>query len=145
MKKFLFIISIILVVFTIYLFANKENQIVFSLGTNDGDINYIPKEYRITDIIIDIENNINIEGYDIQNLLVKSKHIKIDLNSYINLKDYHSVLSQVEDLEVLIKTIRKYSKENITFKLLDEKNILYEYANKKILLLSKKYDIMVVR
>jgi len=145
MKNIFFLFLIIISVILIYMFANKDKDLVFSLGQDTGDINYISTDYRITDIIIDIENNINIDGYDIQNLLVKATTINIDLNQYMYIKDYSSIISQIKDLEDLYKLIRKYSKENINVQLLPEEDILYEYANKKIILLFKKYDIMVVR
>lgn len=145
MKKILLLIFIVALIILIYVFANKKTNMLFSIGNETGDINYNPDNYRVTDIIIDIENNINIDGFDIQNLLVRVTRINIDLNSFITLKDYPSVLTQLTDLETLLKLIRKYTKEEICIVLLDEKSILDEYANKKIILLSKKYDIMVVR
>ena len=132
-------------VFLIYLSTNSRNKFVFAIGLEEGDISYNPNYYRITDIIIDIGNNINIEGYDIQNLLVRSTCIKINLNEYIVLRDYQAIVSQLEDLETLLELIRKYTKEDIYIILLKEENILGEYANKKIILLAEKYDIMVLR
>lgn len=145
MKKIFLLILLFLSVIIIYVFANKKQKLVFSIGIENGDINYVPTDYRITDIIIDIENNININGYDIQNLLVRSTIIYIDLNEYFYLRDYQAILEQIEDLETLFKLMRKYTKEKIYILLLDEVDILSEYTNKKIILLSKKYDIMVVR
>lgn len=145
MKKILLLIFIIILIILIYVFTNKKSNLIFSIGNDTGDINYTPNNYRVTDIILDIENNINIDGFDIQNLLVRATRINIDLSSFITLKDYPSILSQITDLETLLKLIRKYTKEEICILLLEEKNILAEYANKKIILLSKKYDIMVVR
>ena len=81
----------------------------------------------------------------IQNLLVRSTIININLNEYFYLSNYQNILEQMEDLETLFKLMRKYTKENINIMLLDEVDVLSEYANKKIILLSKKYDIMVVR
>lgn len=145
MKKIIFTISILIITFLIYLIANQKSNLEFSIGLEYGDIIYNPNDYRITDIIIDIENNINIEGKDIQHLLVSSKSIKIDLNKFIFLKDYESILGQINDLEKLFQYLRKYTKENVYIKLLKEKNILAEYTNKKIIVLSKKYDIIVMR
>lgn len=145
MKKIFLILFVLILIPIIYLMAYHKDNFIFSIGNNEGDISYIPKYSRITDIIIDIENNININDYKIQNLLVKSTTITVDINNYVNLKDYDSVMNEIKNLENLIVTIKKYTKEEIYIKLLEEKNILYEYANKKILLLIEKYDIMYVR
>lgn len=145
MKKILIILLVIISIFAIYIFTSKKHNMTFAIGLTNSDINYNPESYKITDIIIDIENNIDIDGYAIQNLLVRSNNITINLNKYIKLKDYETIISQLSDLETLLKLIRKYSKEKITIKLLEEKNILYEYANKKIILLSEKYDIIILR
>lgn len=145
MKKILITLLVIISIFAIYIFTSKKHNMTFAIGLTNSDINYNPESYKITDIIIDIENNIDIDGYDIQNLLVRSNNITINLNKYIKLKDYETIISQLSDLETLLKLIRKYSKEKITIKLLEEKNILYEYANKKIILLSEKYDIIILR
>ena len=145
MKKILLIFIILLLLPIIYLIAYHKESFVFSIGNSEGNISYIPNYNRITDIIIDIENNININDYKIQNLLVKATSIQIDLNNYVNLNDYSSVINEIKNLETLIVTIKKYTKEKIYIKLLEEKNIMYEYANKKILLLIEKYDIMYVR
>lgn len=145
MKKIFLILVVLILIPIIYLMAYHKENFIFSIGNNEGDISYIPKYSRITDIIIDIENNININDYKIQNLLVKSTTITVDINKYVNLKDYDSVMNEIKNLENLIVTIKKYTKEKIYIKLLEEKNILYEYANKKILLLIEKYDIMYVR
>lgn len=145
MKKIIILLVLLIVIFSIYLCTNNRKALVFSIGLDDGNITYNPEDYRVTDIIIDIGNNINIEGYDIQNLLVRSTCIKINLNEYFYLKNYQSIISQISDLENLFKIIRKYTKEDIYISLLDEENILGEYANKKIILLSEKYDIMILR
>ena len=145
MKKTILLIFIPIVVAIIYFFTYKSNDLIFSIGIDEGDITYKPCDYRITDIIIDIENNIDISKHKIQNILVKASTINIDINKYMNIKNYESILQQIEDLEVLFKLIRIYSKEDVNIIKLREKNELCEYANKKIILLAEKYDIMVVR
>ena len=64
MKKILLLLLLFLSVIIIYVFANKKQKLAFSIGIENGDINYVPVDYRITDIIIDIEDNININVYD---------------------------------------------------------------------------------
>lgn len=145
MKKLIFMILLFILIPLIYFCAYNEKKQIFTIGNNRGNIFYIPNYNRITDIIIDIENNIDIADKKIQNILIKSSSIELDLRKYLNFKDYNSLLDEINNVEILINTIRKYSKEQIIIKLLDEKNILYEYANKKILLMAQKYDIMVVR
>lgn len=145
MKKIFLLMVIILLVLLIYILAYKNKKLSFAIGDNNSDINYNPSDYRITDIIIDIENNINIGNYKIQHLLVKATTININLDKYISSKDYQSIIKQIDDLECLYKLLKIYSKEEIKVKLLKGKNDLINYANRKIIVLSKKYDIMIVR
>lgn len=145
MRKIFFVVFILILISVIYFFTYKKSTILFSIGNLNGDISYVPEYTRITDIIIDIENNINVDGNKIQNLLVKAFRIELDLTNYVKFENYNDVITGMNDVEDLIINIKKYTKEKIMINLLEEKNILYEYANKKILLLAKKYDIMILR
>ena len=145
MRKIFFVVFILILISVIYFCTYKKSTIHFSIGNLNGDISYVPEYTRITDIIIDIENNINVDGNKIQNLLVKSFRIELDLTNYVKFENYNDVITVINDVEDLIINIKKYTKEKIMINLLEEKNILYEYANKKILLLGKKYDIMILR
>lgn len=145
MRKIFFVVFILILISVIYFCTYKKSTILFSIGNLNGDISYVPEYTRITDIIIDIENNINVDGNKIQNLLVKSFRIELDLTNYVKFENYNDVITGMNDVEDLIINIKKYTKEKIMINLLEEKNILYEYANKKILLLAKKYGIMILR
>ena len=145
MRKIFFVVFILILISVIYFCTYKKSTILFIIGNLNGDISYVPEYTRITDIIIDIENNINVDGNKIQNLLVKAFRIELDLTNYVKFENYNDVITGMNDVEDLIINIKKYTKEKIMINLLEEKNILYEYANKKILLLAKKYDIMILR
>lgn len=145
MRKIFFVAFILILISVIYFCTYKKSTILFSIGNLNGDISYVPEYTRITDIIIDIENNINVDGNKIQNLLVKAFRIELDLTNYVKFENYNDVITGINDVEDLIINIKKYTKEKIMINLLEEKNILYEYANKKILLLAKKYGIMILR
>lgn len=145
MRKIFFVVFILILISVIYFCTYKKSTILFSIGNLNGDISYVPEYTRITDIIIDIENNINVDGNKIQNLLVKAFRIELDLTNYVKFENYNDVITGINDVEDLIINIKKYTKEKIMINLLEEKNILYEYANKKILLLAKKYGIMILR
>ena len=145
MRKIFFVVFILILISVIYFCTYKKSTILFSIGNLNGDISYVPEYIRITDIIIDIENNINVDGNKIQNLLVKAFRIELDLANYVKFENYNDVITGMNDVEDLIINIKKYTKEKIMINLLEEKNILYEYANKKILLLAKKYGIMILR
>lgn len=145
MRKIFFVVFILILISVIYFCTYKKSTILFSIGNLNGDISYVPEYTRITDIIIDIENNINVDGNKIQNLLVKAFRIELDLTNYVKFENYNDVITGMNDVEDLIINIKKYTKEKIMINLLEEKNILYEYANKKILLLAKKYGIMILR
>lgn len=145
MRKIFFVVFILILISVIYFCTYKKSTILFSIGNLNGDISYVPEYTRITDIIIDIENNINVDGNKIQNLLVKAFRIELDLTNYVKFENHNDVITGINDVEDLIINIKKYTKEKIMINLLEEKNILYEYANKKILLLAKKYGIMILR
>ena len=108
-------------------------------------ITYVYNDTRIPDIIRDIENNITIKDKTIQNLLVTSNIIEIDINNLVHTNNISSILSNLNYLEILVKTIRKYSKEHIKLYLLKEKTDLDKYANEKIIQILNKYDIIMVR
>jgi citrate lyase alpha subunit len=144
MKKIIVIVIVIMLILAVYKNTRKEEFLSFSLG-GIGDIIYEAKDKRITDIIIDIESNIEIDGRPIQNILVKASEIEIDLNQFITLKTYDSAITQMKDLEVLFSLLKKYCKENISVILIRGDNELTEYTNQKIAILTNKYDIMLKR
>ena len=145
MRKIFILVVVIASVMLIYKSTNRSEILVFSIGNNHGDIVYNPENARITDIILDIEKNKEIEDKYMQNILVKASHIEIDITSFVSLNNYKAVLSQMEDLEKLFALLRKYSKEKIEIKLLTEQSEIARYTNHKIAILSKNYDIIITR
>lgn len=145
MKKIIILILICLVIFIIYSFNNKKEKLVFSIGSKHGDIFYKLENARITDLIIGIESNQKIGKYDFQYLLVKATTIDITISEFIVLNSYSGIVSQLNDLSKLFNLLRKYSKETIKIKLIEESSDIAEYTNQKISILCKKYDIMVTR
>jgi len=145
MKKIIIFFLITISIALIYKYTNKKETLIFSIGANFGHISYKMENARVTDIIIDIETNREINGRKIQNILVKATEVIIDLNQFIHLNSHVGVTSQLKDLKEAFALIRKYNKEKITVKLLDEQGDLARYANQKISILAGEYDIMVTR
>ena len=112
--------------------------------------NFTDKDYRVTDLIRDIETNKTIKIKEkeqtIQNALIKSDTLTIKMgdnelnykidNSEINeLFEYSDTL--LSDLQKLFELLRKYSKENIYFigyynNHSDYYKEIYDYLNLKI-------------
>lgn len=145
MKKIIIVIFIFILIFMIYYFNNNKEKLIFSIGNNTGDVSYQIENARITDIIIAIETNEKIGKYDFQYLLVKATTINIEIGKFIVLNTYSNILTQLNDLEKLIILLKKYSKETIKINLINDKTEEAEYANQKISILCKKYDIIVTR
>ena len=105
MKKILFIIIIVSIVITIYVFKNKKYNIEFYIGNNENTkyvYNYI--DTKIEDIIDDINDNILINDRYIQNILIKSKTIYFNLNELILNKN------SFNQIEILLSKISIVSK-----------------------------------
>ncbi len=122
MKKILFLILLCICIFFLYRFTLKKENIFFSIGNERGDF-----------------------SYNKENLKVKSSQIQIDGNAFFSLSSYQGILEQLEDLEELFKILRKYCKEKIEFILLKGTGDKVSYTNKKISILCKKYDIIILR
>lgn len=111
---------------------------------------YIGPDYRTTDLIEDITNNKNIilnnKKQTIKNALIKADLLTIttgfnDLKYKIpdnNLNDLYNYSDKIlEDIDILLKQIREYCKEDIIFiglsNIYGEKyNELFQYINNKI-------------
>ena len=145
MKKILLFLLISLSIYHLYNRYSKQPNLVLSFGDIKAEYNYKYDDTRITDIINDIKINKKIDNKHIQNLLVKASYIYIDLNGLIKCNNYKGVLENVNDLEKLIVLIKKYSKEKITIKLLNNNDDIHEYANQKLMVYLKKYDIIFMR
>ena len=82
MKRIINVFIIIVLIITIYNKFSYQKPLVFSLGnTINGNYIYKYNNTRVTDIINDIKNNKIIDNRNIQNILVKSSTIYLDLNS----------------------------------------------------------------
>ena len=139
MKKIIFIVVILLLIIIIGMNVNYNTNYDLSIGNDSSYYSYIYYDTRIEDIINDIDNNIYIKNKHIQNILVKSNNIVIDLNGlYINNKSIYYV-------DILLSIIRKYSKERIIIILRKENDILSNTMNNMIFKLKDKYDIIIKR
>lgn len=96
-------------------------------------------------LINDIKNNKKINNRNIQNILIKSSTIYLDLNNLINCDNYNCTYTNISDLEKLLILIRLYSKERIIIRLLNNQNDINNYTNEKVMILAKKYDIITMR
>lgn len=117
------------------------------------------KDYRITDLIKDIEQNKMIDNQTIQNALIKADIITLkigsnELNYKINNDEINELFEYCDtltiDLENLFKLVRKYSKEQIYFIGLYNNhsefyNEIYDYLNLKIEDLCNEYDIVYIK
>lgn len=174
-KVFLSLILIALLIFIIYI-TNIDNKIFYfnisdekhdfetynSLIMEDIDnleeyIDYSNSEYRITDLIRDIKDNILIDNKNIQHILIKADittirmgnselNYKISNNNMNELFDYSDEL--LNDLEKLIKLIRKYSKEKIVligyFNNNEYYTELYSYLNVRVKDICDNYNIIFI-
>lgn len=145
MKKILFLILLCFLIFGIYQVTKRKENLFFSIGNQNGDVYYSKEDLRIPEVTMSIEQNEVIADRPIQQILVKSSKIQIDSNSFVYLKDYDRILTQLKDLEELFIILRKYCKEKIEILLLKEDTKESEYVNKKISILCQKYDIIITR
>ncbi|MBP3765833.1 MAG: hypothetical protein J6G98_01450 [Bacilli bacterium] len=175
-KSFIVFILITLIIFLIYIF-NIDKKIYYVNITeedvkynnyiknklNDSSklekyINYNNKNYRVTDLINDINNNKKIDNINIQNALIKADLLTIKIganelnykaNSTNLTKLYEYTDEFIKDIEQLFTLLRKYDKEKIFFigiynsnsTYLDE---VYKYINLKIQDLCMEYDIYYI-
>ena len=114
-------------------------------NTINGNYIYKYEDTRVTDVINDIKNNNKIDNRNIQNILIKSSTIYLDLNDLINCSNYDCTTANLADLEILLDLIRKYCKEKIIIRLLSQDNDITSYTNEKVMILAKKYDIITMR
>ncbi|MBP3920256.1 MAG: SGNH/GDSL hydrolase family protein [Bacilli bacterium] len=195
MKKILIIVIIILSIFLIYLTTIDKKVYYLTLGdeitlgmTQEGKYersyadyikkylqeknileiyinDYATKDYRITDLIKDIENNKTIENKTIKNSLIKSDLLtlsigtndiisKIDNMNKLTKLDYNKLYKNINeiiiDLDKLLKLIREYCKEDIIMTGIyiepttEELKQILEYANQKFKETTTKYNITYI-
>lgn len=146
MKRIINLFIIIFLIITIYNKFSYQKSLIMSFGnTINGNYIYKYEDTRVTDIINDIKNNNKIDNRNIQNILIKSSTIYLDLNDLINCSNYDCTTTNLVDLEILLDLIRKYCKEKIIIRLLSQDNDITSYTNEKVMILAKKYDIITMR
>lgn len=174
-KTILFLIIMTLLIFLIYL-TNKDNEIYYVNidSTNINKYNEIIKinyqknkklekyindfskeDYRTTDLIRDIKDNKKVNKIAIQNALIKSDILTLNIGiNDINYKigntskeELYNYTDQILiDIDELLKLIRSYSKEKIYYiGLKNNKGISYndyfEYTNKRLKSICDEYNI----
>ena len=180
LKKIVIFLIIILLIFIIYILnidkkvyyvniTDSNNKYNLDIKNNLKKINklemyidYVDLDYRITDLVNDINNNkeisINGKKYTIQNSLIKADLLTLKIGSNeikykINNKDleglYNYMDEYLNDLEKLFKLIRKYDKEKIVYINSVDYNSSYiseviKYLNLKIKDLCSDYDIKYI-
>lgn len=145
MKKIILILILVFLIYIIhvstvdrrvkYLYIGNSNQKIDLIA--DTYMSYIrDDDYRVIDLINDINDNIKINNRSLQNMLIKSNIIVIsiganDLKHKKNL-DYKYSDELINDLEKLLKLIRKYNKDKIYFIGYNNKDKYYVYINNKM-------------
>lgn len=177
-KTILFLIIVSLLIFLIYL-TNKDQEIYYVNidATNGNKYNEIikkhylekkkleqyvnefsKKDYRTTDLIRDIKDNKKINEKTIQNVLIKSDILVLniginDINYKIgntNKEELYNYTDQVLlDIEELLKLVRTYSKEKIYFiGFKNNKGLSYNeyfsYTNKRLKSICAEYNIYFI-
>lgn len=185
MKKILTIIIVLLAVFLIYLGFKDKEIYYFSMGDSlaNGINSYNAKDYgyadyvkdsleikkyesftnnnkRSIDFVKDIEDNIKINGKNIQNILIKADIITLSVgmndlfsnvtfNNDFSVNDLYMKFEEVmADLENLFKLLRTYSKEDIIYigiyNCLKENSLdeFFIYANEQLKKLCDNYKII---
>ena len=145
MKKIIYLVVVLGVIFYIYQINFHKESLFFSIGNQKGEIFYVKEDFRIPEVTLNIEQNKKINNKRMQQILIKASRIQLDMNTLFHLSTYSSVVTQIDDLEELLILMRKYCKERIEVVLLEEQSELAEYANKKISILCQKYDIILLR
>lgn len=176
MKKILILCLIIILVFLIYYFNRDRKVYILSIGDENvyskllkEKVSFYKKkkllekkvifknkgDYRVIDLINDINNNVNFKyndkNYTIDNTLIKSDIIFISIG-YNDLQycssncNYDYIDELMNDLDKLFHLVRNYSKEKIyfinSFDIVD-KDISY-YINKRLNNLTKSYNIILL-
>lgn len=154
-KIILFIIIVIIFVFLIN-YKNIDKKIYYvSIGEetvfkdkilNNKKIEHIininRNDYRITDIINDIDNNYN----EIQTHLIKADILVINISNNelmykMNNLNYNYIDSIIVDLDKLFSLIRVYTKEKIYFINPNINNKYTDYMNDRLIDILSKYKI----
>ena len=176
MKKFLLIFMVSLFVLAIYILYKDDKELILkvgdslSLSINSYNIksyddyykdylgnryeNYIvygKENYRIGELIRDIKSNININNKTIQNILIKSDLVIIEIGidelyMALNVSDKYKYLDgMINNMDELISIIRKYCKEKILlvgyYNPTSNNQKYINYINERYKDISEKYNI----
>lgn len=180
MKKFLLFFMVTLFIIGIYMLKKDNKELIFKVGDSlslslnsyniesydnyykdylknkyEDYIVYGSKNYRIGELIRDIENNKIINNRTIQNILIKSDLVIIEIGideiyMALNVSNKYEYLDgMVSDMEKLLNLIRKYCKEKIVlvgyYNPSKEENQKYiDYINDKYYEISEKYKIKFI-
>ena len=141
MKKILFVIIIgfIIIIIGTRVKYNSDISLYFGNTNNSYKYKYDYFDTRVIDIINAIDNNIIINSKTIQNILVKSNVIYLDLNGIYISKDF------IYDIEKLLIKIRYFTKEKLIIILRKENSFFDKNINKWIFEIKEKYDIIIKR
>lgn len=164
MKRLILVLLLFLVVLIIYTFnVDRRVKYLYIGNTTYSNYNKIIKEnynpkqyieyirnddYRVTDLINEIKYNNVINNKKIQNILIKSNVIVLNIGLYdIEYKkelNYKYVDELIVDLENLLTTIRKYNKDKIYFLGFNNKNEYYSYFNNRLEIICKSKKITYI-
>ena len=178
MRKFLIVFMSTLFVISVYLLNKDTKELIFktgdslSLSINSYNIQsydnhykdylknkleeyiiYGNQNYRIGELLRDIKDNIKVYNRPIQNILIKSDLIILEIGidelyMALNVSDKYRYLDEmIYNMDELIKLIRKYCKEKIILvgyynptRNIDNQKYI-NYINDKYYDISKKYNI----
>mgnify|MGYP004619749795 FL=1 len=174
-KVVLALFLIVVLIFLIYTFNIKNDIFYFNVMDKKYDydtynvllnenldnvqkyISYEQDDYRATDLIRDINDNIIVNNRKIQNILIKADIITLMIgNNELNYKIKNIDMTELfeysnsllEDLDDLFKLVRKYSKEKIFFIGFYNSNEYYEelyrYLNLRIKDMCDSYNIVYI-
>lgn len=177
MKKIIIMILLVAIVVMIYLafkddkvyyvaLSNVSSDIAFEYDYRDYIVDYLDerhklenyikienREYRVIDIIKDIEDNEEINNKYIQNILIKSDILTLDIGNadivekikYYNNYDAQKIVdSYIIDLEKLFSLLRTYDKEDIImlgYNTCTSNDEVIDYLNMQVKNLCDKYNI----
>lgn len=180
MKKILILILVVLLVITIFILNINQKKLIFKIGDsislsiNSNNLKsfdnyykdiyknnykdyiiYGKDKYKIGELERDINRNIKVNDFTIQNLLIKSDILIIEIGQdemifSINTIDIYSYLdTMVKSITNLVNEIRKYNKEKIIFvgyfnSINKDYQKYFDYINIRIENICKKYNIIYI-
>ena len=175
-KTFITLVLVVVIIFIIYI-LNVDNKIYYvNIGSNikynkiiknklnnnkelEKYTNYQINDYRITDLINDINNNKIInDNQTLQNALIKADILTLKIGDdelkykakEKNVNDMFEYCDElIIDLDDLFQLLRLYDKEKIYFIALNNNDSeyydeIYDYLNIKIKSLCSKYNIILI-